>query len=78
MCLLTMIPDYVTPDMERFRIAALSNPDGFGFAISTGKTIIKAHSMNFEEVANKFTDLRATNKVLLCFTFVGRLTVRRH
>ena len=69
MCLLTMIPDYVTPDMERFRIAALSNPDGFGFAISTGKTIIKAHSMNFEEVANKFTDLRATHQGPALFHF---------
>jgi glutamine amidotransferase len=64
-----MIPDYVTPDMERFRIASLNNPDGFGFAISTGKTIIKAHSMNFEEVANKFTDLRATNKGPALFHF---------
>lgn len=69
MCLLTMIPDYVTPDMERFRIASISNPDGFGFAISTGKTIIKAHSMKFEEVANKFTDLRATHNGPALFHF---------
>lgn len=59
MCLLTFIPDYVTPDMEKFKVAAISNPDGFGFAISTGKSIITAHSMSFEEVANKFVDLRA-------------------
>ena len=69
MCLLTMIPDYVTPDMERFRIASLSNPDGFGFAISTGKTIIKAHSMNFDEVANKFLDLRTTHQGPALFHF---------
>ena len=58
MCLLTLIPDYVTPDMERFKVAAKSNPDGFGFAISTGKKLHIVRSMDFEEVANKFVDAR--------------------
>lgn len=69
MCLLTLIPDYVNPDMERFKHAALANPDGFGFAISTGKKILTGHGMNFDEVANKFTDLRTTNQGPAIFHF---------
>lgn len=69
MCLLTLIPDYVNPDLSRFKIAAESNPDGFGFAISTGKKIITAHGMKFEEVANKFTDLRTTEQGPAIFHF---------
>ena len=33
MCLLTFIPEGVTPDMSHFAVAARNNPDGFGFAI---------------------------------------------
>jgi len=69
MCLLTFIPDYVTPDMDKFRTAAISNPDGFGFAISTGKKIVTAHSMDFDEVANKFIDLRRTHQGPATFHF---------
>lgn len=69
MCLLTLIPDYVTPDMERFRIAAKSNPDGFGFAISTGKKLHIVRSMDFEEVANKFVDARKTMQGPAIFHF---------
>jgi glutamine amidotransferase len=69
MCLLTFIPDYVSPDMDRFRVAAQANPDGFGFAISTGKKIVTYHSMNFDEVANKFIDLRPTHNGPAIFHF---------
>ena len=69
MCLLTLIPDYVSPDMDRFKVAAQANPDGFGFAISTGKSIVTCHSMNFDEVANKFTDLRTANHGPAIFHF---------
>ena len=69
MCLLTLIPDYVTPDMDRFRIAAQANPDGFGFAISTGKKIHVVRSMDFEEVANKFVDARKTMQGPAIFHF---------
>jgi len=55
--------------MDRFKIAATANPDGFGFAISTGKSIVTCHSMNFEEVANKFTDLRRTHQGPAVFHF---------
>jgi predicted glutamine amidotransferase len=69
MCLLTFIPDYVSPDMDRFKVAAQANPDGFGFAISTGKSIVTCHSMNFDEVANKFIDLRPTHNGPAIFHF---------
>lgn len=60
MCLLTFIPDYVTPDMDKFAVAARNNPDGFGFAIHDRHRIVRAHSMDFQELANKFVDLRKT------------------
>lgn len=60
MCLLTFIPDYVTPDMDKFAIAARNNPDGFGFAIHDRHRIVRAHSMNFQEVADKFLEMRKT------------------
>jgi len=69
MCLLTLIPDYVTPDMERFKVAAKSNPDGFGFAISTGKKLIVVRGMDFDEVANKFVDLRKKEQGPAIFHF---------
>lgn len=69
MCLLTFIPDYVTPDMERFTVAAQANPDGFGFAILDGDKFVTAHSMNFSEVANKFVDLRTKHQGPAIFHF---------
>lgn len=60
MCLLTFIPDYVTPDMDKFAVAARNNPDGFGFAIHDRHRIVRAHSMDFQELANKFVDMRKT------------------
>jgi glutamine amidotransferase len=55
--------------MERFRVAARANPDGFGFAIHSGRTIIRRHSMNFEKLANEFTDLRAKHQGPATFHF---------
>jgi predicted glutamine amidotransferase len=55
--------------MDRFKIAATANPDGFGFAISTGKKIVTYHSMDFDEVANKFIDLRPTHNGPAIFHF---------
>ena len=60
MCLLTFIPDYVTPDMDKFAVAARANPDGFGFAIHDRHRIVRAHSMDFEELADKFVEMRKT------------------
>jgi len=69
MCLLTFMPSDVMPDMSRFKEAALNNGDGFGFAILESKGFIKAHSMNFNEVANKFSDARDKHKGPAIFHF---------
>ena len=69
MCLLTFIPDYVFPDMEKFRTAAINNPDGFGFAILDNKKIYKHHGMNFQSVADKFTEMRGQLKGPATFHF---------
>ena len=58
MCLLTFLPDSVKPDEERFRIAALNNPDGFGFAILDKKKIHKGHGMSYKETMDKFLEMR--------------------
>ena len=47
MCLLTFIPEGVTPDMSHFAVAAKNNPDGFGFAILSQGRILTGHGMNF-------------------------------
>lgn len=69
MCLLTFIPEYVNPDLDRFANAAFNNPDGFGFAISTGKRILTGHGMNFDQVADQFTELRKSNPGHAMFHF---------
>lgn len=69
MCLLTFIPDYVSPDLERFAIAAKNNPDGFGFSILEKDGFLTGHGMNFSEVANKFIDLRTKHQGPAIFHF---------
>jgi hypothetical protein len=69
MCLLTFIPDGVMPDMEKFRVAAVNNPDGFGFAILGDDRILTGHSMSFEEAAEQFIDLRSRNSGPALFHF---------
>lgn len=58
MCLLTFIPAGVEFDYARARKSAISNPDGFGFAIHAGVAIIKDHDMDFEKLWIRWTDLR--------------------
>lgn len=58
MCLLTYMPDTVTLSYERARRASISNPDGFGFAIHTGKSILTDHDMNFEKLWDRFDKVR--------------------
>ena len=69
MCLLTFMPEDVTPNLERFSEAAIQNPDGFGFAILESNTIIKGHSMKFSEVMNDFLDKREKHKGPAMFHF---------
>lgn len=58
MCLLTFMPEYVTPDPDRFDVAAVSNPDGFGWAIVDGKRIIRGRGMNYDQVFEHFSNTR--------------------
>ena len=69
MCLLTFIPGYVSPDMDRFTIAAQNNPDGFGFCILEKSGFVTAHGMNFSEVADKFIDARTKHQGPAIFHF---------
>ena len=69
MCLLTFMPEYVTPDMERFEIAATANPDGFGWAILERSKIVRFRSMNFAEAADKFAVARRVHQGPAMFHF---------
>lgn len=57
MCLLTLIPPTITLDYDRAKRAALSNPDGFGFAIHAGTAIIKDHDMDFDKLWVRWSEL---------------------
>lgn len=69
MCLLTFIPDSVSIDEQRFENAAFNNPDGFGFAINTGKRIVTGHGMNFDSVFDQFEQMRSQNAGHAVFHF---------
>ena len=58
MCLLTYMPDTVTLSYERASKSAINNPDGFGFAIHTGKTILTDHDMDFNKLWDRFDTAR--------------------
>lgn len=69
MCLLTFIPEYVTPDTERFDIAAISNPDGFGWAIVDGSRVIRGRGMRYEQVLEQFMNTRRRYPGVAMFHF---------
>lgn len=54
------MPPGTTLDYEKARVSATANPDGFGFAIHAGNTIIKDHDMDFEKLWKRWSDLRST------------------
>lgn len=58
MCLLTFMPKGETISYENARRGAISNPDGFGFAIHTSTAILTDHDMNFEKLWTRFTVAR--------------------
>ena len=62
MCLLTFIPEYTDINMDHLANGAENNPDGFGFAIHTGREIIQHSGLNFVEVVGRFMDLRDIHK----------------
>jgi predicted glutamine amidotransferase len=69
MCLLTFIPEYVTPDTERFDVAAISNPDGFGWAIVDGSRVIRGRGMRYEQVLDQFMNTRRRYPGVAMFHF---------
>jgi len=62
MCLLTFIPSGIDVDIEDLRNGAKYNDDGFGFAVHMGDHIITGKGMNFEEVVDRFYDVRSRFK----------------
>jgi hypothetical protein len=69
MCLLTFIPDYVIPPEKEFAVAAMSNPDGFGYAILESDRIVSRRGMNFERVFDMFCDDRRVHQGPALFHF---------
>lgn len=58
MCLLTFINEYTMPNIDHLTCGAENNPDGFGFAIHDGTSIIRDSGLNFEAVLEKFVKYR--------------------
>jgi glutamine amidotransferase len=59
MCLLTFIPEYTTPKIEDLTNGAYNNPDGFGFAVHAGTSIIHNSGLNFNQILDEFMAVRA-------------------
>jgi predicted glutamine amidotransferase len=59
MCLLTFIPEYTTPDIDSLTNGAYNNPDGFGFAVHAGTSIIHNSGLDFDRILQEFLDVRA-------------------
>lgn len=60
MCLLTFIKENAELKYEHAKKAAVSNPDGFGFAIHTHFGIIHDKDMDFNKLWLRWEDLRKT------------------
>lgn len=58
MCLLTFIKQGGYINLEDLRNGADYNPDGFGFAVHAGSSIITGHGMEFESVLERFVQVR--------------------
>lgn len=58
MCLLTFINEYTIPNIDHLTCGAENNPDGFGFAIHDGTSIIRYSSLNYEQTLDKFLTYR--------------------
>lgn len=69
MCLLTFMPKGLTIGYEKARRSAISNPDGFGFAIHAGTNILTDHDMDFEKLWTRFTNARKVQDGAAMFHF---------
>ncbi len=62
MCLLTFIPEYTDINLEHLSNGAENNPDGFGWAIHTGRAIVSHSGLAYEAVLDRFIEARKTHK----------------
>ena len=62
MCLLTFIPEYTDINLEHLSNGAENNPDGFGWAIHTGRAIASHSGLNYDAVVDRFIEARKTHK----------------
>lgn len=61
MCLLTFINEYTDVDIDSLATGAENNPDGFGYAIHTGRDVVHNSGLNFERILDEFVNLRKTH-----------------
>jgi len=57
MCLLMVSSPAFQPTRDQLLVACANNPDGFGWAVNTGKKIITGKSFNAEHSVKTFLDL---------------------
>ena len=58
MCLLMVAKPNAMPTDDQLVCACANNPDGFGYAVHTGKTIITGRGMNHNDVIDRFLTTR--------------------
>ena len=58
MCLLMVANPNAMPSDDALVCACANNPDGFGYAVHTGKTIITGRGMNHNDVIDRFLTTR--------------------
>ena len=58
MCLLMVANPNAMPTDDQLMCACANNPDGFGYAVHTGKTIITGRGMNHDDVIDRFLTTR--------------------
>jgi hypothetical protein len=59
MCLLTFMNEYTTADIDQLTVGAANNPDGFGFAIHAGTSIVRGNGLKYNQVLDEFLKQRA-------------------
>ncbi len=58
MCLLMVAKPNAMPTDDQLMCACYNNPDGFGYAVHTGKEIITGRGMNHDDVIDRFLTVR--------------------
>ena len=58
MCLLMVAKPNAMPTDDQLMCACVNNPDGFGYAVHTGKSIITGRGMNHDDVIDRFLTVR--------------------